>query len=130
MNIVFPVRYNSKIEIVLILLGIIGTSLAHYFTPSSLILWHNIFQRLYYLPIVYAAVRFGWIGGLLAALFAGFCYIPHILTAWPFTTSPSWLEPAKAEPEIPSRTGLPAEADATSGDLTAYPSLRDTSTEG
>lgn len=78
----FPVRYNRRIQIVLILLGIIGTSLAHYFTPASLILWHNIFQRLYYLPIVYAAVRFGWVGGLLAALLAGFCYIPHIFLDW------------------------------------------------
>ncbi|MBN2317535.1 MAG: DUF4118 domain-containing protein [Acidobacteria bacterium] len=75
-------QYNRRIQIILILLGIIGTSLAHYFTPSSLILWHNIFQRLYYLPIVYAAVRFGWIGGLLAALLSGLCYIPHILIDW------------------------------------------------
>ncbi len=78
----FSAQYNRRIRIVLILLGIIGTSLAHYFTPSSLILWHNIFQRLYYLPIVYSAVRFGWTGGLLAALFSGICYIPHILIDW------------------------------------------------
>jgi two-component system sensor histidine kinase HydH len=73
---------NVRIQILLVVAGIIGTSLAHYLTPSSLILWHNIFQRLYYLPIVYAAVSFGWIGGLLAALLSGLCYVPHILTAW------------------------------------------------
>jgi two-component system, NtrC family, sensor histidine kinase HydH len=73
---------NVRIQILLVAAGIIGTSLAHYLTPASLILWHNIFQRLYYLPIVYAAVSFGWIGGLLAALLSGLCYTPHILTAW------------------------------------------------
>ena len=78
----FIFQRNRRIQIILIVLGIVGTSLAHYFTPPSLILWHNIFQRLYYLPIIFAAVSFGWIGGLLAAIFAGLCYIPHILTAW------------------------------------------------
>lgn len=78
----FMAQYNNRIQIGLILLGIIGTSLAHYYTPASLILWHNIFQRLYYLPIVYAAVRFGWVGGLLAAFLCGLCYIPHIIIDW------------------------------------------------
>ncbi|MGA2260559.1 MAG: ATP-binding protein [Acidobacteriota bacterium] len=76
-----PAR-GSRLRIVLIVAGILGTTLAHYYTPASLILWHNIFQRLYYLPIVYAAVYFGWVGGLLAALIAGICYTPHILMAW------------------------------------------------
>jgi two-component system sensor histidine kinase HydH len=73
---------SNRIQIALIVAGIVGTSLAHYFTPPSLILWHNIFQRLYYLPIVYAAIYFGWKGGFSAALISGLCYIPHILTAW------------------------------------------------
>ena len=73
---------NVRIQVFLVAAGIIGTSLAHYVTPASLILWHNIFQRLYYLPIVYAAITFGWLGGLLAALLSGLCYVPHIWTTW------------------------------------------------
>ncbi|MGD0309090.1 MAG: ATP-binding protein [Acidobacteriota bacterium] len=76
-----PAR-NTRVQIILIVAGIVGTSLAHYVTPSSLILWHNIFQRLYYLPIVYAAVSFGLVAGLLAALLSAICYIPHIVMAW------------------------------------------------
>jgi len=76
-----PVR-NSRMQIVLVAAGIVGTSLAHYLTPAELILWHNIFQRLYYLPIVYAAVSFGWVGGLVAALLSGVFYAPHIFTTW------------------------------------------------
>lgn len=63
-------------------LGIAAASLLHFLTPGSLILWHNLFQRLYYLPIVYSAIYFGWRGGLVAALCSAILYIPHILTAW------------------------------------------------
>ena len=73
---------GGGIRILFIAAAIAGTTLGHYYTPSSLILWHNIFQRLYYLPIVYAAVVFGWKGGLLASVISGLCYVPHIVTAW------------------------------------------------
>ena len=76
-----PVR-SIRLKILAVAAGILGTSLAHYLTPAPLILWHNIFQRLYYLPIVYAAISFGWIGGLAAALLSGVFYAPHILTTW------------------------------------------------
>jgi two-component system sensor histidine kinase HydH len=76
-----PAR-SVRIQILLVAAGIVGTSLAHYLTPAPLILWHNIFQRLYYLPIVYAAVSFGWIGGLVAAFLSGVFYAPHILMTW------------------------------------------------
>ena len=62
--------------------GIAAASALHYFTPPSLILWHNLFQRLYYLPIIYAAIYFGWRGGLVASTASAVCYIPHILHAW------------------------------------------------
>lgn len=62
--------------------GIVSASLLHFFTPPHFILWHNLFQRLYYLPIVYAAVYFGWRGGLLASSASAILYIPHILMSW------------------------------------------------
>jgi signal transduction histidine kinase len=65
-----------------VLAGIAVTSAGHYLTPSDLRLWHGIFQRMYYLPVVFAAIAFGWVGGLAAALLAGALYIPHILTTW------------------------------------------------
>jgi signal transduction histidine kinase len=67
-------------------LAIFGSMLlitaAHYAMPPSLFWWHEIFERLYYLPIIVGAVSFGWAGGLLAALCAGICYLPHVVTAW------------------------------------------------
>jgi signal transduction histidine kinase len=62
--------------------GIAAVSALHYFTPTSLIFWHYLFQRLYYLPIIYAGIYFGWRGGLLAALCSAVCYVPHIRHAW------------------------------------------------
>ncbi len=74
---------NAKwIRVAVIVIGIAGTSLLHYFTPTHLFLWHNIFQRLYLLPIIYAAIYFGWRGGLASAAFAALCYLPHIALAW------------------------------------------------
>lgn len=62
--------------------GIAAATVLHYTTSPSMILWHELFQRLYYLPIIYAAIFFGWRGGLLASTFSALCYIPHILMAW------------------------------------------------
>ena len=47
--------------------GIAAATALHYLTSPTLILWHNLFQRLYYLPIIYAAIYFGWRGGLVAS---------------------------------------------------------------
>jgi signal transduction histidine kinase len=63
-------------------IGIAAATALHYLTSPTLILWHNLFQRLYYLPIIYAAIYFGWRGGLVASTISALCYIPHILMAW------------------------------------------------
>jgi two-component system sensor histidine kinase HydH len=78
----FSDKQRETLAITFIILAIMGTTLAHYFIPSNLILWHNIFQRLYYIPIIFAAISFGWLGGFIAALFTAICYIPHIIMAW------------------------------------------------
>lgn len=66
----------------LTLAGIVATSAGHYLTPPEFLLWHGIFQRMYYVPVVFAAIAFGWRGGLAAAAVSGVCYIPHIVTTW------------------------------------------------
>lgn len=68
-------------------IGIIGTciiaiSLLHYLTPLHLPYLHDIFQRLYYLPIILAALWFGFRGGLFCSLVVSIAYAPHILFQW------------------------------------------------
>ena len=53
-------------------------TISHYLTPPQFYLSHEILERLYYLPIIVAALFFGWVGGLLAAGCAGVCYLPFV----------------------------------------------------
>jgi signal transduction histidine kinase len=39
--------------------------------------WHYVFPRLYYVPIVVAALYDGWRGGLIFALLSGAAFFPH-----------------------------------------------------
>ena len=74
-------RINA-LRTAVVVVGIVSASLLHFFTPPHFMLWHNVFQRLYYLPIIYAAGYYGLRGGVLASLAAAILYIPHILMAW------------------------------------------------
>ena len=67
-----------------IILGsfIVGISLLHYLTPLHLPYLHDIFQRLYYLPIILAALWYGFRGGLLSAIVVSVAYAPHLLFQW------------------------------------------------
>src|ERR1700753_1372349 len=51
----------------------------HQVTPISMLHWQNVFQHLYYLPIVFAGLSFGWRGGLAAAVLAGASNLSHNL---------------------------------------------------
>ncbi|MDF1545856.1 MAG: hypothetical protein P1R58_12250 [bacterium] len=66
------------------ILGIILTSISigHYLTPEDNIIIHNILQRLYYIPIVWAAYRYGVKGGLIVSVVSGAVYLPHVLFGW------------------------------------------------
>ncbi len=72
----------SLLRIALLGISIIGISLLHYLTPLHLHYLHDIFQRFYYLPIILAAIWFGFRGGLLCALAVSIAYAPHILYQW------------------------------------------------
>ena len=62
--------------------SILLVSLGHYLTPRSVPILHSLFQHLYYVPIVLAALQFGWLGGLAAATVSAVLYLPHIFMWW------------------------------------------------
>ncbi len=66
----------------ILFLCVIGISLLHYLTPLTLAFLHDIYQRLYYLPIILAAFWYGFRGGLACSLFVSVVYAPHILFQW------------------------------------------------
>ena len=73
---------RNFIQILLLAVFIGGISLLHYFTPLHKPMLHDIYQRLYHLPIILAAFWFGLRGGLGCALAVSFLYIPHLLFQW------------------------------------------------
>ncbi len=58
--------------------GIVVITLLHYNTSTQYLLLHEIYQRLYYIPIIYAAYSYGLRGGLAASVLSAIIYIPHI----------------------------------------------------
>jgi signal transduction histidine kinase len=75
-------KISLTIRILLLALSIIAISLLHYLTPLHLHYLHDIFQRLYYLPIILAAIWFGLRGGLACSLVVSVVYAPHVLIQW------------------------------------------------
>ena len=59
---------SSSFKISIISASILCISLLHYLTPLHLHYLHDIFQRCYYLPIILAALWFGFRGGLASAV--------------------------------------------------------------
>jgi len=66
--------------------GVLLVSALHLVTPLSMLHWHNVFQHLYYLPIVFAGLTSGWRGGVFVAIVACISNAPHDL--WSFTALP------------------------------------------
>ncbi len=70
----------KKLTIVAILLAAI-TAL-HYQTTISAENYHDIYRRLYYIPIVLGGLWFRLKGGVITALLASLIYLPHVLFQW------------------------------------------------
>ena len=75
-------KTRMNIRVPLLAIFIVAISLLHYLTPLPLHYLHDIFQRLYYLPIILAAIWFGLRGGLTCSLVVSMAYAPHILFQW------------------------------------------------
>ena len=65
-----------------IVVGLVAISMLHYLTSFHSVVWHEVFKRLYYVPIVIAAVTAGRSGGLAASLLSTLLYLPHLTLRW------------------------------------------------
>lgn len=54
-------------------------SVGHYAAPTHDPFWHDLFRRLYYLPIILAAFRYGLGGGLATSVLVSLLFLPHVL---------------------------------------------------
>jgi signal transduction histidine kinase len=58
-------------------LPVLAISAAHFATPPSYDWLHDVFRRLYYIPIIVGAFLFGLRGALVTSLVATVLYLPH-----------------------------------------------------
>lgn len=68
---------QATIGLVIVLITVL-----HFLTPLDQVVWHEIYQRLYYIPIIAAALLFGLRGGLAASIFTTVVYSPHVFLHW------------------------------------------------
>ena len=69
-------------KITIIACSIVFVTILHFLTPLEQVVLHELYQRFYYIPIISAALLFGFRGGLFASVFASIVYLPHILIHW------------------------------------------------
>jgi two-component system, NtrC family, sensor histidine kinase HydH len=62
---------------IVVYLAIAVITMLHYLAPTHKHYLHDIYRRLYYLPIIFAAFAHGWVGGLTAAVVVCALYAPH-----------------------------------------------------
>ncbi len=86
---------GRKVRIIALaaVIGLITT--AHFVTPLQAGLLHNVYQRLYYLPILAAAYWFGIRGAIAVSLLCAASYLPHIVHDW--ADSPEYRQAQYAE---------------------------------
>lgn len=54
----------------------------HYLTTTQMVNAHDVYRRLYYVPIVLGGVWFALRGGIVTAILASLLYMPHVLFHW------------------------------------------------
>jgi signal transduction histidine kinase len=75
-------KYYWKIAV--LALFIIGVSIFHYLTGTTHKYHglHEIYRRLYYVPIILSAFWFGLKGGISCAIVVSLFYLPHVIYQW------------------------------------------------
>ena len=61
--------------------AVVVLTVGHYTTPMHDPFWHDLFRRLYYLPIILAGFRYGLWGGLVTAIAISAVFLPHVVMA-------------------------------------------------
>jgi hypothetical protein len=66
-----------------IIVGMLAAiSALHYLTALQLQYAHDIYRRLYYVPIVLGGLWFTFSGGIATALAASLLFLPHVVWQW------------------------------------------------
>jgi two-component system sensor histidine kinase HydH len=75
-------KIKKNIPLFIIAALVLGISSAHYLTPVGHHQWHEIFRRLYFIPILMAAIYYGFRSGMTVAVLITLIYLPHVIFQW------------------------------------------------
>jgi signal transduction histidine kinase len=73
---------HKKREIILVGLSITILSVLHYVTPVDKPILHDLYRRLYYVPIIFSAFSFGLRGAMVSSLVISLVFLPHVFHRW------------------------------------------------
>lgn len=57
-------------------------TILHFFTPVHSVFYHDIYDRLYYIPVILSAFFFGARGGGIVAAISGLIFLSHLILQW------------------------------------------------
>ena len=86
---------DERIRLLVVAVLVVVVTILHYSTAPQWAEIHDIYRRLYYIPIILGGLWFGLRGGLLTSLAVSILYLPHILVQWqshPATNLEQYLE--------------------------------------
>lgn len=75
-------RRNDVIRLAVLVSLILGVTALHYLTTVQKAHFHDIYRRLYYIPIVLGGLWFSLRGGLGTAIPVSILYAPHVVFQW------------------------------------------------
>jgi len=73
---------NNKIRIPILVVLVVTITILHYATRTSETRIHDIFRRLYYIPIILGGLWFSLRGGVITAIVISVLYAPHVVLQW------------------------------------------------
>ncbi len=73
---------QDKIRLAVLVGLVLGITVLHYTTTTQMEAYHDIYRRLYYLPIVFGGLWFLLRGGLATAIAVSILYAPHVVFQW------------------------------------------------
>jgi len=88
-------RANHLLRICVLAGLIAAITCLHYLTDTGKDQFHDIYRRLYYLPIVLAGIWYSIRGGVTTSLLVSMLYAPHVIFQWghhPATNLEQYLE--------------------------------------
>jgi len=72
----------NKYWIYTISILIVTIAILHYRTPTKIHYLHELYRAFFYIPIILAAFRFQFNGGMLSAVAVILIYFPHVVFQW------------------------------------------------